>query len=107
MKQVKRVCALVLAGALTLTGLFAGNGVAYAKTCTSTIKGTGADRINRSTKSMEYVKAMGAGWNLGNSMDSILTDESEPDRGEESWGNPKVTKKYPDSAYILSEIHRK
>lgn len=101
MKQVKRVCALVIAGALTLTGLFAGNGVAYAKTCTGTTKGAGADSINRSTKSMEYVKAMGAGWNLGNSMDSILTDESEPDRGEESWGNPKVTKK------LLKEVKKK
>ena len=98
MKHAKRVCAFVLAGVLTLTGIFAGNGSVSAETCTSTQKREG---INRSTKSMAYVKAMGSGWNLGNSMDSIHTDETEPDRGEESWGNPKVTKK------LLKEVKKK
>lgn len=51
-----------------------------------------SDTIKTGTRSMEYVKAMGSGWNLGNSMESILTDENDPDKGEESWGNPKVTK---------------
>ncbi|WP_257639446.1 glycoside hydrolase family 5 protein [Alloscardovia macacae] len=42
--------------------------------------------------SLEYAKAMGAGWNLGNSFDGVDTDLSKPDKGEEAWGNPKVTR---------------
>ena len=42
--------------------------------------------------SVQYAKAMGAGWNLGNSFDGVDTDLSQPDKGEEAWGNPKVTR---------------
>lgn len=42
--------------------------------------------------STEYAKAMGAGWNLGNSFDGVNTDLSAEDKGEEAWGNPKVTR---------------
>lgn len=47
------------------------------------------------TASIKYVEKMGSGWNLGNTFDGFVDvdDESEPDKGEESWGNPKVTKK--------------
>lgn len=47
------------------------------------------------TASVRYVEKMGSGWNLGNTFDGFVDvdDESQPDRGEESWGNPKVTKK--------------
>lgn len=41
------------------------------------------------TPSLAYVEAMGNGWNLGNTFDSF---DEHGDRGEESWGNPKVTK---------------
>jgi len=41
------------------------------------------------TKSQEYVKAMGDGWNLGNTFDGFDTGG---DKGETSWGNPVVTK---------------
>lgn len=45
-----------------------------------------------SISSTEYAKAMGAGWNLGNSFDSVDTDPNSTDKGEEAWGNPKVTR---------------
>jgi endoglucanase len=41
------------------------------------------------TVSQKYAAAMEPGWNLGNSFDSFDTGG---DRGEESWGNPRVTK---------------
>ncbi|WP_054740454.1 cellulase family glycosylhydrolase [Cellulosilyticum ruminicola] len=41
------------------------------------------------TPSQVYAKAMQPGWNLGNTFDGYDTNG---DRGEESWGNPKVTK---------------
>ncbi|WP_163228121.1 cellulase family glycosylhydrolase [Bifidobacterium choloepi] len=43
------------------------------------------------TDSVEYAKAMGAGWNLGNSLDAYFTD-GNADLYEESWSNPKVTR---------------
>lgn len=39
--------------------------------------------------SQKYVEAMGSGWNLGNTFDGF--DETN-DKGEESWGNPVVTR---------------
>lgn len=50
------------------------------------------DIIPTETTSLDYAKAMGAGWNLGNSFDGEDTDLSVPDKGEEAWGNPKVTR---------------
>lgn len=41
------------------------------------------------SNSQQYVENMGTGWNLGNTFDGF--DEAG-DLGEESWGNPKVTK---------------
>lgn len=45
-----------------------------------------------STRSQEYVNAMGRGWNLGNSFESLDTNLDVEDRGECTWGNPVVTK---------------
>lgn len=54
---------------------------------------TPASVVNAATQtksaSQQYVEAMGSGWNLGNTFDGFDTGG---DRGEESWGNPKVTK---------------
>jgi endoglucanase len=44
---------------------------------------------NLKTASQKYAEAMEPGWNLGNTFDSFDTGG---DRGEESWGNPRVTK---------------
>lgn len=38
----------------------------------------------QSSSAIEFVKDMKVGWNLGNSLDSVGTDET-------AWGNPKVT----------------
>ena len=47
---------------------------------------------------MEYVKAMGNGWNLGNSLECPNDSGAEPDKGEEEWGNPAVTKELIQAA---------
>lgn len=49
------------------------------------------------SSSIEYVKKMGYGWNLGNEFDGFIDDQTQPDQGETSWGNPKVTKELIDS----------
>lgn len=51
-----------------------------------------------SDRSMEYVKAMGNGWNLGNSLECPNDSGAEPDKGEEEWGNPAVTKELIQAA---------
>lgn len=51
------------------------------------------EKVDANTlNSVEYAKAMGAGWNLGNQFDGEDTDLSKPDTGEEAWGNPKITR---------------
>jgi hypothetical protein len=50
---------------------------------------------NTPTASEGYANAMGPGWNLGNTFDSVDTNTSSPywkDYGEQAWGNPIVTK---------------
>lgn len=88
MKQMKHVWALLLACVLAITGVVGEHDTVYAKT-------------TEESASMAYVKAMGSGWNLGNSLDSVLTDTNDPDLGEELWGNPKVTKK------LLKQVKKK
>lgn len=44
---------------------------------------------NEESVSLNYVEEMGMGWNLGNTFDGF---DENGDRGEESWGNPVVTK---------------
>lgn len=49
------------------------------------------------TASISYAKNMEPGWNLGNTFDSVdsWSDKSDPnwvDPGENTWGNPNVTK---------------
>lgn len=45
--------------------------------------------LMKETPSLAYVAKMGMGWNLGNTFDSHKVDDEQ----EESWGNPRVTKK--------------
>lgn len=55
-----------------------------------------AETSKKETKvsvSQRYAEAMAPGWNLGNTFDSFDTGG---DRGEESWGNPVVTKELID-----------
>ena len=48
----------------------------------------------RHLKPMEFVKDMGAGWNLGNALDSKGPDET-------AWGNPRITKRLIDAVACL------
>lgn len=53
----------------------------------STIRVSAETNIN--SNSLEYADKLGSGWNLGNTFDSFDTNG---DKGEESWGNPLVTR---------------
>lgn len=56
---------------------------------TPTVKATTNNEVNTKSVSQEYTDAMEPGWNLGNTFDSFDTGV---DKGEQSWGNPIVTK---------------
>ncbi len=72
-----------LATTVTLTGLY-GVKAAEADPAPTTVPVTSA--------SLDYMKAMGDGWNLGNSFDGVNTGLDEEDLGETAWGNPEVVK---------------
>lgn len=73
-KNMKKLLALLLICAMVISG---------STVVTST---TAAADTTATTKSLEYAAAMAPGWNLGNTFDSTGSN------GEQSWGNPKVTK---------------
>lgn len=75
MRIWKRVFAVVLCVALLLS-IVGSKSMAKAKE-------------DERSASLAYSEAMNPGWNLGNTFDSFDTGG---DRGEESWGNPKVTR---------------
>ena len=75
----KKILSIALAVSLILCGC-------GAQTMASTSKDIAK---TEESASQEYVNAMYPGWNLGNTFDGYDTGG---DRGEESWGNPKVTK---------------
>ncbi len=79
--RFKKFIAGMLTAAMAVTGVAANVQTIFAAEETS-------------SASVKYVEQMGSGWNLGNTFDGFVDvdDESEPDKGEESWGNPKVTK---------------
>lgn len=54
--------------------------------------GNKEDTDRDSEASLYYVKAMGSGWNLGNSLDGFDADLDTEDSGETAWGNPVVTR---------------
>ena len=56
------------------------------------------DAVEENSASLDYVKALGAGWNLGNSFDGVNTSLDEEDLLETAWGNPVVTKELIQSA---------
>ncbi len=79
--KMKKLAAGLLAAAMVVT--------------TGAFSAQPAEAAETKTASVKYVEKMGSGWNLGNTFDGFVDvdDESEPDKGEVSWGNPKVTKK--------------
>ena len=59
------------------------------KTSTKKTNAKATNGFDTKKTSMDIVKEMGAGWNLGNSLDSLGTGLNS----ETAWGNPKTTKK--------------
>lgn len=83
--KMKKLLSALLSAALLLTG--AGLPAMQVR-AEEQVQGT----ANRLSASEQYVAAMGAGWNLGNSFDGVDTDLSVEDKGETAWGNPVVTR---------------
>lgn len=48
-----------------------------------------AKQIDKSISGMEFIKQLGFGWNLGNTLDAISTSDLS---SEKSWGQPATTK---------------
>ena len=65
---------------------------------TKQTSGSDDDIVIEDSASLDYVKAMGDGWNLGNSFDGVNTSLDEEDLGEEAWGNPVVVKELIQAA---------
>lgn len=81
--KMKNLIAAVMSAVLLLTGVGISSVRADEKK---------QDAAGTVSASEQYVAAMGAGWNLGNSFDGVDTDLSVEDQGETAWGNPVVTK---------------
>lgn len=83
--KVKKLIAGILSAALIVVGV-----------STSSISVNAEENVTTTTSelsaSKQYVAAMGAGWNLGNTFDGVDTDLTVEDKGEEAWGNPVVTR---------------
>lgn len=75
------------AASLQLVGLYA---VTYVDQ--SQDDGENQDPGVDNSASLDYVKALGAGWNLGNSFDGVNTALDEEDLLETAWGNPVVVR---------------
>lgn len=82
--KMKKLLTALLSAALLLTGTGISSKQVQAQEQTR-----GTEELSASE---EYVAAMGAGWNLGNSFDGVDTDLNAEDKGETAWGNPPVTK---------------
>ena len=82
--KMKKLLTALLSAALLLTGTGISSKQVQAQEQTRSSEDLSA--------SEEYVAAMGAGWNLGNSFGGVDTDLNAEDKGETAWGNPPVTK---------------
>ena len=51
----------------------------------------------RNLTSFELAAEMGVGWNLGNSLEAMLSNNGVLSGNETSWGNPVITKQLIDS----------
>ena len=83
--KIKKMITAVLSAAVLLTGTGMSRMQVHAEEAKQ-------DTASGLSASEQYVAAMGAGWNLGNSFDGVDTDLSVEDKGETAWGNPVVTR---------------
>lgn len=79
---------------LTIPSTMTYNGQKYTLTSTVNVsfENPAAHGDKNTFTSQQYAKKMGAGWNLGNQFEAVNTDESQPDLGEQAWGNPRVSR---------------
>ncbi len=93
--KLKRIFACVLATCTIICSL-SFQGITSASGASEYDDGT-----IRDLTSVELVKKMGVGWNLGNTLDSCTSNkhcsESESKNFETSWGNPKATQQLFDT----------
>ena len=96
--KIRKLVAGALSAALLLTGFGLSPKQVKAESSAEQVKAEGsaseaaADTAGGMSVSAQYVAAMGAGWNLGNSFDGVDTDLNVEDKGEQAWGNPVVTR---------------
>ncbi|WP_455719042.1 cellulase family glycosylhydrolase [Anaerosporobacter sp.] len=83
-KKVRKIVAIVCALACFITSFGVNGKKVSAETAVNTEK--------TDSRSIAYVKAMGSGWNLGNTFEGFNADNPVLGGGETAWGNPKVTK---------------
>lgn len=83
MNRERRSLLGAAAAALLLPGCAGGGGAASGSDSTAGGSGSGGTSGMRDIDSVAFTQRMGAGWNLGNSMEAI--------GGETAWGNPPVT----------------
>jgi endoglucanase len=59
------------------------------------------EQIMKTSRSIDYARAMGNGWNLGNTLDGFLADGNYSTRDvagwETAWGNPQATRELIES----------
>lgn len=78
---------------LQLTGFYACTGKINTEPEVTATPGQDIDSKDiPATKSNQFMKAFGNGWNLGNTFDSFDTNLNVEDLRENTWGNPNVTK---------------
>jgi aryl-phospho-beta-D-glucosidase BglC (GH1 family) len=82
MKRTKRLLSIFAVCALVVSGF-------TAKAPSSNVSAETLTKESKASVSQRYAEAMEPGWNLGNTFDSFDTGG---DRGEQSWGNPVVTR---------------
>lgn len=85
MKKTKKLLMFFMVGAL---------GFSTCTFSTPSVKAATNTQVTIKSISQKYTEAMNPGWNLGNTFDGFDTGG---DKGEESWGNPKVTRELIDT----------
>lgn len=96
--KIRKLVAGALSAALLLTGFGLSPKQVKAESTAEQVKAeestaeAAADTAGGMSVSAQYVAAMGAGWNLGNTFDGVDTDLNAEDKGEQAWGNPVVTR---------------
>ena len=99
MKKFSKLIALVLVLSLVFAFTACGKGD---ESASDAVDAADAKTI-RDITSMELIGEMKTGWNLGNTLDSTITNPTgseTPTDWETAWGQPVTTKAMIDSVYL-------